>query len=259
MRFTDAPIRNDKDFMGALAKGLAVLELFNEGKSELTISEVAARTGLSAAAARRCLLTLMELGYLTANRKQFSVTAKVLNLSYTFLSSTKFWMVAQNALDSISDDLNLSCSAAVLEGEDIVFVVHAPVRSTGPVIVVTGTRQPAFATAMGRVLLAHLPDDQINAFLLARRFPKLNPNTKTDPDMLRAEILAVRKRGYALIDQEATLGTCAVAVPVVDRNGRLIAAINAAARTAALPAPQLKDKALDRLLELSHNLGAQVW
>lgn len=213
-------------YVQSLERGLAVIRAFNAGASELTLSDVAKSTGLTRAAARRFLLTLVDLGYVRTDGKYFSLTARVLELGYAFLSSMTLPEVAQPHLERLSHEVHESSSVSVLEGEDVVYVARFAVSRIMTVTINVGTRFPAYATSMGHVLLAGLDDQALSEYLARARLEPLTSHTITSSERLRSELEKVRAQGWALVDQELEEGLRSVAAPIRDREGRVIAAVN---------------------------------
>ncbi|GAA1414884.1 IclR family transcriptional regulator [Glutamicibacter uratoxydans] len=209
----------------SLARGLQVISSFDAENSSMTLSEVAARTSLSRATARRFLLTLQELGYVRSDGKYFELTSKVLQLGYAYLSSATLPQLIEPVLESLSATVNESASAAVLEGTDIMYVARVHTRSIMRVGISVGTRFPAIHTSMGRVLLAGQDEELVQRSLAVVDGP-LAPNTMTDPQQLREELARVAQQGFALVDQELSVGLRSVAVPVHAPDGTVVAAMN---------------------------------
>ncbi len=216
----------DPDFMLSLARGLAVLRAFGEAQRPLTVSEAAARTGISRAAARRCLETLARLGYAERLDRVYHLRPKALELGYAFLASEPLPRTLQPLLEQVRDRLGESCSAGVLEGSTVVYIARAPARRVLSVALSVGSRLPAFCTSMGRVLLAGLAPQERRRRLEAGPRPALTPHTVTDVDTLLRLLAEVEREGYALVDQELEAGLRSVAVPVRAPCGRVLAAIN---------------------------------
>jgi IclR family pca regulon transcriptional regulator len=217
------------DFVQSLQRGLSVIRAFDADHPELTLSEVAAATGVTRAAARRFLLTLAELGYVRTEGRYFSLTAKVLELGYAYLSSLSLPEVAEPHLEALVAEVHESSSMSVLDGADIVYVARVPVSRIMTVAISVGTRFPAYATSMGRVLLAGLPDGELPGHLPARELTPLTSRTVGSVDALRTELARIRTQGWALVNQELEEGLRAVAAPVRDPSGRVVAAVNVSA------------------------------
>ncbi|TQM14155.1 IclR family transcriptional regulator domain-containing protein [Pseudonocardia kunmingensis] len=214
----------------SLDRGLAVIRAFDAEHPEQSLSDVARRTGLTRAAARRFLLTLAELGYVRTDGKLFALTPRVLELGYAYLSSLSLPEVAAPHLEALVREVQESASVSVLDGADVVYVARVPTSRIMTVAITIGTRLPAFATSMGRVLLAALPPDERARLLSTAPARPLTERTITDPDALGRELDAVREAGYCVVDQELELGLRSISVPVRDRNGEVVAAANVSTR-----------------------------
>lgn len=210
----------------SLARGLAVIRAFDADNSELTLSDVARRTDLTRAAARRFLRTLVSLGYVRTDGKLFALTPRVLELGYGYLSSLSLPEVVQPHLERLSREVDESVSAAVLDGTDVVYVARVPTRRIMSVRITIGTRFPAYATSMGRVLLAGMPRRERDAAIEASALEALTDRTVTDPAVLAAELDRVAEQGWSIVDGELEAGLRSVAVPLHDRRGAVVAAIN---------------------------------
>ena len=213
-------------YVQSLARGLSVIRAFSSDHPQMTLSEVARETGLTRATARRFLLTLVEIGYVRTDGRQFALTARVLELGYSYLSGLSLPELAQPHLEHLSADLHESTSASVLDGHDVVYVARVPTRRIMSVGINLGTRFPAYATSMGRVLLSGLKEEELEAYLSTAELRPLTPNTIYDPDALRSAVAHVREQGYASVSEELEVGLRSMAAPVHDRDGRIIAAIN---------------------------------
>ncbi|WP_217206509.1 IclR family transcriptional regulator C-terminal domain-containing protein [Streptomyces sp. AC550_RSS872] len=220
-----------REFVESLARGLTVLTAFGEGRAELTLTDVARATGLARATARRALITYEHLGLVRqSGNRGFALTPRVLSLGYPPLSRVSLAQIATPHLAELADRVHESASLAVLtpSGEEVQYTARAATSRVMSVNVTVGTRLPAYATSLGRVLLADLPPEERKLGDLS----PLTPRTTTDPATLRATLEDVRKRGYALVDEELEAGLRSVAVPVRDRTGRVVAAVNVAMHAA---------------------------
>lgn len=213
-------------FVQSLARGLMVIRAFDAEHVRMTLSDVSRRTGLSRATARRFLLTLEELGYVRTDGRNFELTALVLALGYSYLSGQTLPQLAQPLLEDLSRRISESTSASILDGPDIVYVARIHTRRLMRVGIAVGTRFPAYATSMGRVLLAGLTDAALEEYLATVQLEPFTERTVTDPAALRAEVLRTREAGWAVVDQELEFGLRSVAVPVRGPGGEVIAAIN---------------------------------
>ncbi|MDQ0754812.1 IclR family transcriptional regulator C-terminal domain-containing protein [Arthrobacter sp. B3I4] len=236
----DGPAASDQ-YVQSLARGLAVIRSFDSEHPLMTLTEVAARTELTRATARRFLHTLVELGYVRTDGKAFALTAKVLQLGYAYLSGLSLPQFAQPHLEELSLKLGESTSAAVLEGTDIAYVARVATRRIMTVGITVGTRFPAYATSMGRVLLAALPPAQLQQYLAAAEIRPLTPRAIGTQEELLAELDKVRAQGWCLLNQELELGLMSLAAPVYDGPDKVVAAINVslqAQSVAAQPDPE---------------------
>lgn len=234
------------DFVVSLARGLDIIKAFSSAEQSLdrpnyrladalSLTEIAEKTGLARAVVRRFLYTLAELGYVTTDGKYFRLTARVLDLGYAYLSSFSFPKIAERFLEEVTQQTKESSSASVLEGDEVVYIARVQIRRIMAVSLGIGSRLPAFCTSMGRVLLAHLPPDQLQDYFKSASLSRFTGKTVTKPELLKKELNTVLKQGYALVDQELELGLRSLAVPVYAGGERVIGAINIgtqAARTA---------------------------
>ncbi len=244
--------------MQSLDRGLAVIRCFSSENPSLTLSEVAERTGLTRAAARRFLLTLQELGYVGSSGRQFSLRPRVLALGYAYLSSFSVAQIAQPHLEDLAEDLHESCSVSVLDGDDLVYVARASANRIMTIALTVGTRLPPYPTSMGRVLLAHLAEKDLDAYLSRATLRKLTEHTIADQQELRAVLAKVRGQGWASVDQELEAGVRSVAVPIRDSSHRVVAAINASAHAARVPMETLERQFLPKLLAAARQIDSEL-
>jgi IclR family pca regulon transcriptional regulator len=245
-------------FVQSLERGLAVIRAFGAEDPELTLSDVARRTGLTRAAARRFLLTLTDLGYVRTDGKQFALTPRVLELGYAYLSSLTLPEVAEPHLERLAAELRESSSVSVLDGDEIVYVGRVPTTRIMRVSINVGTRFPAYATSMGRVLLAALPTDQLDAYLARAELRPLTPRAIDNADDLQAELQRIRKQGWALVDQELEEGLRSIAAPIRDAGGRTIAAVNVSAHASRVTADDIKHTLLPPLLQAAQRIETDL-
>lgn len=203
-----------------------MLRAFSADQPELTLSDVARSTGLTRAAARRFLLTLVDLGYVSAEGRAFSLRPRVLELGYAYLSSTALPQVALPHLERLSEQVHESSSVAVLDGDDVVYVARVPTKRIMTVAISVGTRFPAYVTSLGRVLLAALPPHELDDYLDRVELRPLTRNTVTSVGALLTELERARERGWSVVDQELEEGLASVAAPLRDPTGRVVAALN---------------------------------
>lgn len=238
---------SDPNFMTSLARGLAVIRAFTERSPNLTIADIAKIAGLPRAAARRCLLTLMQLGYVGTDGRTFFLKPKILALGYSFLSSAPLATILDPLIEQVSGALQESSSAAVLDEDEVVYIARAATKRIMSVGLNVGSRLPAYCTSMGRVLLAHLPEAELDAYFGRVDLKAYTERTITNPDVLRREFERVRERGFALVDQELELGLRSVAVPVRTASGTVVAAINASTQAARVTCPEMEARFLPPL------------
>ncbi len=237
----------DKETIAGFAKGLRVIEAFDAGRPQLTITDVAGLTGLERATARRCLLTLVRDGYADYDGKFYRLTPKVLRLGFAYLSSTPLPRLVQPFLEQLATATGESCSAATLDGAEIVYIARASQRRVMSIGLSVGSRLPAYCSSMGRVLLASRPDKERRALLDALPREKLTPRTLTGMDKLLAAVEQARADGFAAIDQELELGLRSIAVPVIDASDKVVAAINVGAQAERVNIPAMRERFLPLL------------
>ncbi len=233
--------------MQSLDRGLAVIRALSIPGEGLTLAEVARETGLARAAARRFLLTLQDLGYVRSRDRRFTLTPRVLELGYSYLSSLSLPEIAQPHLRDLVQSVNESSSVSVLDGLDVVYVAREPTRRIMTVTIFVGTRFPAYATSMGRVLLSGLSDEGLEEFLARAELEPLTDATITDREVLRTEVARVRARGWALVDQELEAGLRSIAAPIRDPRGTVVAAVNLSAHASRTSLDALASELLPRL------------
>lgn len=244
----------ERDLMGGFAKGLKVMEAFGPERQRLSITEAAETSGLDRATARRCLLTLAELGYADYDGKFFSLTPKILRIGHAWLSATPLPVLLQPHLDQLSERVRHSASASILDNTEIVYIARAAQKRVMSINLMPGSRLPAYSASMGRVLLAALTDAEVEVIVSASTLKAHTPRTLTDPGLLKAEISRVREQGYAVIDQELEIGLCSIAVPIRNDRGRVVAAVNVGAPAAVLPAAELPAHCFPAMLDLQARL-----
>jgi IclR family pca regulon transcriptional regulator len=224
----------------------------------MTLSEVAQRTGLTRAAARRFLLTLESLGYVASDGRRFRLTAKVLDLGFTYLSSMELWDIALPYMEEVSAGVHESCSASVLDGCDIVYVARVPTKRIMSVALGIGARLPAVATSMGRVLLAQLDDGALQQHLGSCPVRRHTAHTVTDLATLRGILRAVGQQGWCLVDQELEEGLISIAVPVRNQRGRVLAAMNASTHASRASPEQVVERFLPVLQQAAQRIAVAL-
>ena len=214
------------EFVQSLERGLAVIRAFDAENPELTLSDVARHTGMTRAAARRFLHTLVELGYMRTDGRRFALRPRILELGYAFLSSMSLPEMAMPHLEQLVEKVHESSSVSVLDGDEVVYIARVPTKRIMTVAISVGTRFPAFATSMGRVLLAGQPDQWLDGYLATTKLRALTSHTIADPPTLRRELARIRTQGWAIVDQELEDGLRSLAAPIHDGGGQTIAAVN---------------------------------
>ncbi|HEX4751694.1 MAG TPA: IclR family transcriptional regulator C-terminal domain-containing protein [Solirubrobacterales bacterium] len=246
MTESKTPNLSRHDYVQSLERGLSVLRAFNSEQSEMRLSEVAAETGLTRAAARRFLLTLVELGYVQVEDGRFSLRPRVLDLGYAYLSGLSFAEIAQPHMEILVRSIKESSSISVLDDLDIVYVVRVPTRRIMTITLAVGTRLPAYATSMGRILLAQLPAEEREERLRRVRLSKLTSHTVTTKKKLREEIERAHEQGFAMVDQELEEGLRSAAVPIVDSKGE-VAALNISVHASRASMKELREQFLPQV------------
>jgi IclR family transcriptional regulator, pca regulon regulatory protein len=245
---------DNPDFVEALERGLEVIRALGKAPDGLSLSQVAEAAGLPRPTARRALVTLETLGYVRSEERVFRLTPRVLDLGYSFLSGLGLPDVALPHLERLVAQVDESSEASVLDGEDIRYIVRVPSTTIMTLAINVGGRMPAHATSMGKVLLAGLADDELDEYLGTATLTRHLERTITDPDVLRDELMRVREQGYAIVDQELEEGLIAIAVPVRDRAGRVVAAINLSTHVARRSVESLREDLLAPLLETARTI-----
>jgi IclR family transcriptional regulator, pca regulon regulatory protein len=246
------------DFVQSLERGLAVIRAFDAEHRELGLSEVARATGLTRAAARRFLLTLVELGYMHFDGGRFSLRPRVLELGFAYLSSLSLPELAEPHMEALVGRINESSSISVLDDTDVVYVARVPTRRIMSITIAVGTRLPAFATSMGRVLLAALPDAELEERLGRVDVRPLTPRTVKSHAELRKVLDQVRRQGYAVTDQELEQGLRSAAVPIHDASGAVVAALNVSVHASRASMQELRARFLPPAQEAAEAIDAEI-
>jgi len=253
-------LSGDPNFMTSLARGLAVINAFQERKRHLTIAQISHRTEIPRAAVRRCLYTLMKLGYVTTDGRTYSLLPKVLTLGHAYLSSTPLAVSAQPHLDRLSEQLHEACNLATLEGEQILYIARSAVpQRLISVDLSVGSRLPAYCTSMGRVLLAALDDDALQEYLQQAELQAKTSRTLHTPEALWECLMQVRQQGWCIVDQELEQGLRSLAVPVRDSSGRVLAAMNVSTHAGRATIADLEKRFLPLMLGASRELSQQLF
>lgn len=248
------PAKKPAEFVEALAKGLSILEAFGAANSEMTLSEVAREVGLSPAAARRSLITLTALGYVGQVGKRFHLTPKVMSLGSSFYFSARIDELLQPELRSLVELHGDASSVATLDGEDVIYIAHYSVQRARRATAVVGARYPALATSLGRVLVAGLPDDELDRFFEMARPRALTNKTCIDKEELKRAVYRVRELAYATTVDQLDYGITALAVPIRGPDGATVAALNSSGYTGMVTPDQLVAERLQDLRAASSRI-----
>lgn len=255
-----AGFSGDPNFMTSMARGLAVINAFQERKRHLTIAQISHRTEIPRAAVRRCLYTLMKLGYATTDGRTYSLLPKVLTLGHAYLSSTPLAVSAQPYLDRLSEQLHEACNLATLEGDNVLYIARSAIpQRLISVDLSVGSRLPAYCTSMGRVLLAAMDDQQLTDYLANAELQPRTSRTIATAEGLWEALLQVRRQGWSIVDQELEQGLRSIAVPVFDSAGHVLAAMNVSTHAGRVPAADLEQRVLPVLLAASEELSGQLF
>lgn len=252
-----SPVASDQ-YVQSLARGLSVIRAFDADHPAMTLSEVAQRTDLSRATSRRFLHTLAELGYVRSDGRSFSLTPSVMQLGYSYLSALSLPQVAQPHLQALSALLGESTSAAVLDGGDISYVARVAARRIMSVGTTVGTRFPAHATSMGRVLLAGLPAAQLEEYFAVHQVTPMTTKAVGSESELRQVLAGVRDQGWCLLDQELEIGLMSIAAPVRGAHGAVSAAINVSLQAQGVNAQEDPAAFLDNVREQLLHTAARI-
>jgi IclR family pca regulon transcriptional regulator len=244
-------------YVKSLERGLAVIRAFDAEHTEMRLSDVAEATGLTRAVARRFLLTLVELGYVRQDGDRFSLRPRVLDLGYSYLSGLSFQEIAQPHMESLVREVNESSSISVLDDLDVVYVIRVPTRRIMTITLAVGTRLPAYATSMGRVLLAALAPEELEARLAKIELRRLTPHTVRTKKALREAIERVRADGFAMVDQELEEGLRSAAVPITSAEGK-VAALNVSVHASRAGMEELREVFVPKVLATARAIEADA-
>lgn len=252
-------VAGDPNFMSSLARGLAVIRGFSRAKRHMSIAQLSQKTGIPRAAVRRCLYTLGRLGYVgTEDGRNYSLQPKLLGLGHAFLSSTPLVVTAQPFLDRVSEAVNESCSLATLDDEDILYLARSVSSKIISVTLNVGSRLPAHCTSIGHVLLASLPEKDLENYLENAELRAFTERTPTSPHKLREQLEAVRAADYAIADQLMELQVRSIAVPVRNAAGRVVAGMNVIVHAGRVSLREMRNLHLPPLQAAARELGAQL-
>ncbi len=245
----------DPSFMTSLARGLAVVKAFSDQRRAMTIAQISHKTGIPRAAVRRCLYTLKQLGYADSEANNFFLKPRILSLGYSYLSSTPLTIAAQPCLNQLSRTLNESCSLAVLEDDEVLYISRSQTSRVLSVALNAGSRLPAYCTSLGRVLLAGLSEADLNAYFARVKLVAFTDRTEVSEARLREIIAEVRLKGYAVVEEELEIGLRSIAVPVRGASGATMAALNLGAQATRVARAQVEQTFLPALLNAASDLS----
>ncbi|MEC5197639.1 IclR family pca regulon transcriptional regulator [Xanthomonas campestris] len=251
-----AAAKGDPDFMTSLGRGLVVLSVFAQHAREVTMSQISLETGISRAAVRRVLHTLAALGYVGEQGRGYVLLPRVLGLGGAYTASSSMTAAAQPVLDGLRDQVHESCSLGVLDGDDLLYVARAETVRIMSIGLRPGTRLPAYCTSMGRVLLAALPTDTLQAYLERTTLRPRTDRTVTQPAALLEVLARARREGVCLTDQELEIGLRSIAVPVRNLRGEVIAALNIGAQAGRVSLQTMQTQWVEPLKQAAQRLGA---
>ncbi len=251
-------LSDDPNFMTSLARGLAVIAAFTDRRRRPTIADLSRKTGIPRAAVRRCLYTLGKLGYVDADANTFSLQPKILNLGHAYLGSASLAVTAQPFLDRVSEAVGESCSLAVLEHDDILYLARSVTSRILSVNLNVGSRLPAYCTSIGQVILAELDDAELAPYIRRTRLVAYTDRTAASAQQLKQVLEGVRRNGYAIADQEMEIGIRSIAVPVRDSADVVIAGINVLTQGLRMTAREMKARILPHLYSAAADLGATL-
>ncbi|WP_088009388.1 IclR family transcriptional regulator [Indiicoccus explosivorum] len=251
-------LRQSSDFIQSLERGLQVIQAFSEETPKLTVSQAAKITGLSRPAVRRILLTLEALGFTESANGIYSLTARTLTLGYAYISSQNIWNIAVPIMREFVEKTGESCSISVLDGAEVIYVARVPANRIMSISLDVGSRLPAYASSMGQMLLACLPEEELHKVLDETPFKKYTENTIADKESMMEELDKVRERGWAGVDQQLEQGLRSIAVPIRRGDGSVIAAINCSAHAGRVSRKTLREEFLPLLRETSDRITQAV-
>ena len=243
-----------KDFVTSLARGLTVIQAFDKDHCKLTLTDVAKRTELNRATARRFLFTLNALGYVESDGKLFWLSPKILELGYAYLASQPIVEKVQPFIERVSSETGESCSVSVLDGNDVVYIARYLTQHIMSVTLNVGTRLPAFVTSMGRILLAHRTDEEVAEILANSQLKKFTEHTLVDRDLIKEKVAIARDQGYAVVNQELEFGLRSIAVPIFNKRGICVASINVGTQAARIDEDELIARILPSLQRAANDI-----
>ncbi len=244
---------DSKDFIGSIARGMKVITAFDAEDVEMSPADVAAKTGLTRATARRILLTLTALGYVASDGKWFRLSPKILDLGFSYLTSMQIGQVMQPIINAASKKVGETCAISVMEGQDIISIAHSSFDRFDQVTFYPGTHMPACVSAAGRVILAHQKQEGLDTYCRNVRMKRYTPKTITSGTDLIRELEKIRQQGYARVDGELEVGLYTVAAPIFNDDKFPIAAVTFGGNVA-----RMNDQNIDKYLPELFNLAQRI-
>jgi IclR family pca regulon transcriptional regulator len=251
-------LTEESEGVRSLRHGLSAITALSRPGGALTMSDVAKATGMTRPTSRRALLTLCSLGYVSNDDGRFSLTPAVLELGYAFLSSLNIWDVSRYRMQALSKRLGESTSVAVLQGRHAIYVARVPTRRITSIVPTIGTRLPAHASSLGKVLLAELDEDELDRFLSLRPLRAYTERTITDPEQLRQELVRIRQNGWCMVDQELEIGLRSVAVPLRHGTAEVVASMNVGVHASRTSLDELRSRVLPALIETAQEISIDL-
>jgi IclR family pca regulon transcriptional regulator len=247
-----------KEFVRSVERAFSIVRAFGRESPSLTLSQVAQRTGLTRASARRFLMTLEALGYIGSEDRQFFLRPRILDLGFAYLSSVPVFDIVETHMEAVVQQVQESSSASVLDGTDVIYILRVPTKRIMSVQIEVGTRLPAYATSMGRVLLSALAPERLENYLQEVKMEQLTPMTVANDQGLRLALAQVREQGWCLLDQELEVGVRSVAVPLHDPAGQVFAAMNISTNATRVPAERLLGEYLPLLRKTAEAIDEEI-
>jgi IclR family pca regulon transcriptional regulator len=249
----------ERELVHSVLRLFEVLKAFRRERPRMTLTEVAAQTGMTRASARRFLLTLVHAGYAETDGKRFALTPRLLDLGHAVMAASSVWDIARPVLARVSERLGESCYGAVLDGPEVLYVLHIPsARHLINVDLRVGSRMPAYCTSVGRVLLAGLTQPAAEKLLAAVPPSARTPHTETDMAALLRAVEEARRQGWAIVDEELELGLRSLSVPLRGRGGVTVGALNVCGPTSRVPMEELRTRFVGEMLEAAARIQAAI-
>ncbi len=249
----------DREIVNSVLKAFDVLKVFSRHKPRMTLSEVADYAGISRASARRFLLTFTQAGYMETDGKRFYLTPKLLELSHSIVSSTNIWETARPVIGELSDKLGESCYGAVLDGSEVLYVVHhSSAQRFVNIGIRVGSRLPAYCTSIGRVLLSGLSDEALEQVLVGLKPVAHTPKTVTAKGKIRDLVRETRQLGWSIVDEELEVGLRSVSAPIRSRSGDIIAALNICGPSSRVTVEEVRARFLPELLDATQRINQLI-